>query len=145
MNAIAEPVLKECFKCKYIGMTAEVKCPKCGRKLYGPREIRTRGVVQLISGLFLVIFMGGIAIFVTTLIAGNMNDPDTAKKLKDEAGVFLAIYAIFGLVIAFGLHGTVMGIWQIATGRRNKVLVWIMWALLFALLFVGGAFMSIIK
>ena len=147
MDNIAEThgMFKECFKCKWTGTTLETKCPQCGRKLYGPKEIRRRGVVQLISGLFLVVFMCGIAVFVATMLAGNMKNPDSAKKMQEQAGMLLLIYAIFGMVIVFGLHGTIMGIWQIATGRRNKVMVWIMWVLLFGLMVVAGAFMSLTR
>jgi len=136
---------KECFKCKFKGMTPSADCPNCGRKLYGSKQIRRRGIVQVITGGFLVLFMGAIAVFVSLMLAGSMKNPDSAKKIHDEAATLLVIYAIFGLVIVFGLHGLIMGIWQIATGRRNAVLIWIMWVLLFGLLFVAGAFMGLNK
>jgi succinate dehydrogenase/fumarate reductase cytochrome b subunit len=136
---------KECFKCKFKGVTPSVNCPNCGRKLYGPKQIRRRGIVQVISGGFLVVFMGAIAILVGLMLTDSMKNPDSAKKIHDEAGTLLVIYAIFGLVIIFGLHGLIMGVWQIATGRRNTVLIWIMWVLLFGLLFVAGAFMGMNK
>src|SRR5947209_8417798 len=134
-------VSRECFKCKFKGETTATACPNCGRKLYGPREIRGRGIVQVASGGFLVVFMGAIAIFVASMLAGGMRDPANAKKIQEQAGLLLVIYAVFGMVIIFGLHGLVMGIYQIATGRRNKVLIWIMWILLFGLMFVMGMFL----
>lgn len=139
------PVFRECFKCKFDGVTTATQCPKCGRKLYGPKEIRTRGVLQVITGLFLVVLMGGITIFVTTFLASRIQDPTASKEIRQQTGTLLAIYAIFGFVIVFGLHGLIMGIWQIVTGRRSRVLIWIMWALLFGLMFVAGAFMAISK
>lgn len=144
MQEMAEnSVFRECFKCKYKGVTAETKCPQCGRKLYGPKEIRTRGIIQVVSGLFLVVFMGAIAIFVGAMLVGASKDPSSAKRVQEAAGTLLIIYAIFGLVIVFGLHGLIMGLWQIVTGRRNQLLIWIMWGLLLLLLFAGGVFMGI--
>src|SRR4051794_14624811 len=102
MNAA---LFRECFKCKFKGDTTDIKCPNCGRKLYGPKEIRTRGIVQLIAGLFLVVFMGGVAIFVSTILANGLKDPTSATKIQQQSSMFLVIFAIFGLVIVFGLHG----------------------------------------
>ena len=135
-------VFRECFKCTFKGETSETTCPSCGRKLYGPKEIRNRGIVQVLSGGFLVVFMGAIAFFVSSMLAGSMRDPANAKKIQEQASTFVVIYAIFGMVIVFGLHGLIMGIYQIATGRRSKVLIWIMWILMFGLLFVVGVFWS---
>ena len=143
-QALGNPsVFRECFKCNFKGETTETKCPNCGRKLYGPKEIRTRGIIQLISGLFLVVFMGAIAIFVASMLANQLKDPSSAKKIQEQSSMLLVIFAIFGMVIVFGLHGLIMGIWQIATGRRNQVMIWIMYVLLFGLFFVGGAFMAV--
>jgi len=86
--------------------------------------------------------MGAIAIFVASMLADGTRDPSNAKKIQEQASLLLVIFAIFGMVIIFGLHGLVMGIYQIATGRRNKVLIWIMWILLFGLMFVMGMFLS---
>lgn len=145
MMNTAAPELKECFKCKTLEQTSNMNCPRCGRKLQGPKQIRTRGAVQLASGLFLVIFMGVIAVAVGGITERAMRDPGQAQKITEQASTFLAIYAIFALVIVFGLHGIVIGTFQLVTGRRNKVLVWIMWLLLFLLLFACGLFVGVAK
>jgi MFS family permease len=50
----------------------------------------------------------------------------------------LMIFGIFGLVLAFGFTSMVAGFWQVRYGRRNKSLVKIMLAIVFALMAAGG-------
>ena len=89
--------------------------------------------------------MGAVAVAVTGIMTKAMHDPAQAQKLNDQASTFMAIYAVFALVIVFGLHGIVIGTWQLVTGRRNKVLVWIMWVLLFLLLFACAFFVGMTR
>ena len=127
---------KECFKCSFRGETSNLDCPQCGKKLRTSKNIRTRGVVQIVTGVFLVLMMGGLSIFIGTLITKGINDPETAKKIAEQKDFLLVVYAFFGVIALFGLNGIVMGLWQVATGRRNKVLMWIMFVLL-ALILIG--------
>jgi hypothetical protein len=87
--------------------------------------------------------MGAIAVLVGMLLLGNMKDPATAKKLKEESITFLAVFAIFASVIAFGVNSIAGGIWMLAFGKRNRFFVWIMWATLF-LLFACAAIFQIL-
>jgi uncharacterized paraquat-inducible protein A len=138
MHAITAPELKECFKCKFNEVTPATRCPRCGRKLHNARDIRIRGGVLVGVGLFLVAFMVVIAVGVAMLLAGAMKNPTSARKINGEAGMLLAVYVLFGIVIVFGLHSIVIGVWQIIAGRRSRVLIWIMWVLLFLMLGFGG-------
>jgi len=82
--------------------------------------------------------MGGIAIFVAALLFGSASqNASSARRLNDEIPMLILIYGIFALVIAFGLNSLISGLWMIATGRRNRVLLWIMWGLL-GLLGIGA-------
>jgi hypothetical protein len=101
---------------------SEKKCPKCGWAMRSSRNIRVRGWVLLCCGLFLVLFMGWIAL---TLLPGLLRpgvdyDGSTFTGTKDDSRMILAI---FGLVILFGAFGTVNAIYMIATGRQNRVFV----------------------
>jgi hypothetical protein len=132
--ALAE--FKECFRCSFRGETADIDCPKCGKKLRTSTNIRTRGVVQIVTGVILVLMMAGLSLFIGGLMARGINDPETARKMAEQKIFLLVVYAFFGVIALFGLNGIVMGTWQIATGRRNKILMWVMFALL-ALILIG--------
>ena len=130
---------RECFKCWYRAETAATQCPKCGKVLRNSKNIRTRGIIGIVTGLFLALFMGAIAVGVAFMLAAAMKNPESARKINAESGTLLAIYGLFAMVIVFGLHSIIIGIYHVVTGRRNRILIWMMWALLFALLFAGGA------
>jgi len=137
-NMPAPPEYRECFKCWYQGVTAAEKCPRCGRPMHTSSNIRNRGILNIVVGLFLAGFMSVIALWVAMMLTNAMKNPESAKKINGESGFLLAVYALFALVIVFGLHSVVIGAFQAITGRRSRVLIWIMWALLFGLLFAGG-------
>jgi len=99
-----------------------------------------RGVALTFIGLFLSGFMSAIAFFVTALLVQNMKDPKNAAKFNGEEHMLVLIYMVFGGVIAMGVTITVAGLWQVIFGRRNMLLIWIFFALIFLTLLVGGIF-----
>jgi hypothetical protein len=121
---------KECFKCSFRGETDQANCPKCGKVLRTARNIRVRGIIQVVTGLFLIAMMAGLAIFIGVLMNNAARDPSTAQKIADQGAIFTAVYFLFGVIALFGLNGVVMGTWQIFFGRRNRVFIWIMFVLL---------------
>jgi uncharacterized paraquat-inducible protein A len=121
---------KECFKCNFRGDVAEAKCPRCGKVLRTAKNIRIRGIVLVVTGLFLIVMMAGLAIFIGALMTNAAHDPATARKIADQGAMLTAVYALFGVIALFGLNGLVMGTWQIVFGRRNRVFIWIMFGLL---------------
>jgi len=125
------PEYRECFRCSFRGEIAQTSCPQCGKKLYTSRNIRNRGIVQIITGLILIVMMAGLGIFIGVLA----NQP-SGQKLAQQKTFLLGLYGFFGVIGLFGLNGIVMGTWQVATGRRNKVLMWVMFVLL-ALILIG--------
>ena len=137
-NTTTAPEYRECFKCWYQGVTNMERCSRCGRKLYTARNIRNRGIVGIITGMFLMGFMGAIAVWVAAMLSNARKNPESAVKRNAESVTILAIYALFALVIAFGAHSVLIGAYHLIAGRRSRVLIWIMWVLLFVLLFAGG-------
>lgn len=125
------PEYRECFRCSFRGEIAQTSCPQCGKKLYTSRNIRNRGIVQLITGLVLVAMMAGLGIFI-----GVLATQPSGKDLAKEKTLLLSIFGLFTVIGLFGLNGIVMGAWQVVTGRRNKVLMWMMFVLL-ALILIG--------
>lgn len=129
---------RQCFKCNYEARSAPGRCPQCrSSKFLTSSNIRTRGIVLIVVGLFLAGFMGAIALFVGMLIFGQ-KDPDAIRKVNEEIVAFGVIYLLFGAVFVFGLHSIVSGIWMAVAGKRNRFLLWLMWALLAAVAVIGG-------
>jgi cytochrome c biogenesis protein CcdA len=89
--------------------------------------------------------MAGLSVFIGVLVAKGANDPETVKKLADQKTFLLTIYAFFGVLALFGLNGIVMGTWQVVTGRRNKVLMWVMFVLLALILIACFATVFVVK
>lgn len=80
---------------------------------------RRRGWVAFGSGVFLVIFMGIVAIWVDRLLSANglLQRDATAAQFAGRINV------AFALVIVAGILGIING-WMMAhSGRRNNVLV----------------------
>ena len=129
---------KECFKCSFRGETADTNCPKCRKKLRTSKNIRIRGVIQLITGVFLVVIMAGLCGLVWYLTHKQSLSEDEHQRIVEQKSLFLGLYAFFAIIGLFGLNGMVMGAWQLAFGRRNKPLIWLMFILL-ALILLGCA------
>ena len=131
-SAVAEPPeYRECFRCSFRGEIAQTACPQCGKKLYSARNIRVRGGIQIVSGAVLILMAIGLAGFIAYLFG---YDPSAARKLAEDRAMFIAMFALFAVLGLFGLNALVMGVWQVAFGRRNKVLVWITLVLLVLIL-----------
>lgn len=129
---------RQCFSCNYEEVGSSNACPQCrSTKYFTSSSIRRRGIVLTVIGVFLAGFIGAIAVWVGTLLLGS-KDPETIRKVNSEIYTFLIIYLLFGAVFLFGIHSIVSGLWMAIAGKRNRVLLWIMWVLLFAVMIVGG-------
>jgi len=84
----------------------------------------------------LVVMMAGLSVFIWYLTHNASLSPDEARRIAEQRTMFMGMYAFFAIIGLFGLNGIVMGAWQIAFGRRNKPLIWLMFALL-ALILIG--------
>jgi hypothetical protein len=89
-----------------------------------------RGVIQIVTGVVLVAMMIGLAVFIGVAMTNASQDAAQAKRIAGERTLFIGIYGLFAVIILFGLNGIAMGAWQLTFGRRNKVFIWIMIALL---------------
>jgi predicted nucleic acid-binding Zn ribbon protein len=107
------------------GATAEgnvTKCPECGWAMRSSRNLRVRGGVLLACGLFLLGLMGWITWIMTPslLYPGEEAGGMTFTGKPDQARMILWL---FWAVITFGAVATVNGLYQLATGRKNRALV----------------------
>ena len=116
--------LRTCHKCGYETADVVSKCPKCGRGLLSARQLRRLGWVQVVLGVFLV---GFIAIIIYR-IAPTMLQPEvpdaSGSRFTGTREQGQMVLALLGLIIVFGLTTLVNGVWQVATGTRNK---WILY------------------
>jgi len=51
----------------------------------------------------------------------------------------LLIFGLFGVLLTFGFWSFVTGLWQVVTGRRNKILAWLVVGLGLLISIGGGA------
>jgi hypothetical protein len=98
---------------------SEKKCPKCGWAMRGTRNIRIRGWVLLVCGLFLLLFMGAITwnMLPMLLYPEQAIAAGTFTGTPDQARTFLNLFL---LVMLFGALGTVNALYMVSTGRQNR-------------------------
>jgi len=139
INIQPQPEFRQCFKCNYEGQGSQIGCPKCGKKtFFTSSSIRKRGIVTVLCGLFIAGLMAGISVVVGTLLLGQMKDAAGSKRILDDQFALIAIFGLFGLLIALGFSFVVIGGWMIAFGKRNRILLWIMLAFVFVTIFVAS-------
>lgn len=124
---------KSCYslRCGYVTSDPVDACPKCGRRMRSAGQIRFLGGIQLLLGVFLAGFMGVITYNLAPLLL-NPSRPEGGSRFTGTSQQAVLILGLFGLIIIFGLGSSLTGIWQIATGRRNK------WIILIVLVFGVG-------
>ena len=139
----APPQLQFCFKCRWEGRTIMTICPRCRRGLFSQTNVRWRGVALTILGLFLSGLMSVIAVFVALLVAAAAKDPRNGANFNGKEPLLVLGCLIFAGVIGIGVAMILAGLWQIIFGRRNMVLIWIFFALIFLTFFVGSIFRAL--
>ena len=115
---MSSAVMSNCYSCGFAGEAAG-KCPNCGGRLRAAKTVRRLGWLQLLIGLFLVGLMGTIAYNLAPALLSPAA-PARGSRFTGTPEQALMILGLFGLVITFGLGSIAAGLWQIATGRRNK-------------------------
>lgn len=97
-------------------------CPKCGGAMRGVGESRVRGWVLLGLGLFLVVFMGAIAMTIAPqmLRPGEEVNGSTFTGTPEQAQL---AFALFAAVILFGATSAAYGLFIIRTGRQSAMFI----------------------
>jgi MFS family permease len=92
-----------------------------------------RGWVALGSGVFLVVFMGAVAVWVDRLLSANglLQRDATAAQFAGRINV------AFALIILAGVLGIINGAMMVRSGRRNNVLLFGLIVMFVAALFVA--------
>jgi hypothetical protein len=107
-----------CTRCNGLSSDAET-CSKCGTRLKTLQSQQRRGWVALGAGVFLVVFMAAIWIWVDGLLAGNAPGQRDAATAQFEGRINVA----FALVVVAGMLGTINGWLMVRTGLRNRMLI----------------------
>ena len=111
-----------CAKCSFETTEPLKNCPNCGGRLQSARKVRILGWILLVIGTGLVLFMGGLGLYLAQLISRS-DEPGQTTRFTGGPEDVAFIVAIFGLVIAFGLASMAGGIWQIKYGKPNRILM----------------------
>ena len=101
-----------------------------------PTTIRILGGVLIFIGITLVSGIIALIIWVNNEFVKSAS----TTKLNGTAEGKQIIFLILGAVGAFGLISIVAGFWQLLTGTRNKVLIWLMlgvWIVLMILVWIA--------
>ena len=128
---------RSCYGCGHVTYETVSQCPRCGQQLRAATHVRRLGWVLLVIGLFLVGLMGTITYNVAPLMLRAGEPGTSGASFTGTWEQALVIFGLFGLVIMFGLASIFSGLWQIATGRRNKWIFIFMLGLFFLLLFAA--------
>lgn len=125
-----------CPKCSFETTETLPKCPNCGSRLQSAAKVRILGWVLLVIGTGLVLFMGGLGLYLAQLIARS-GEPGQTTRFNGGPEDVALIITIFGLVICFGLASMAGGIWQIKYGKPNRKLMVGMFIVAGLLLVIG--------
>ncbi len=122
----SEIIRRTCPKCGYIRETSETTCTDCGKPLQKVSTIRALGVLLVVLGTSLLVFMSWLSLW----IYGTMANPSAAgSHFNGTPKDMLFIIFAFGLVISISFAVTAGGLWQIIFGKRNKLIVFAVFVL----------------
>ena len=119
-------------------MSQPIVPSKFGFRPLSSAQARRRGVLLVLIGLFLAALSAVILavlfefIDIATLLPGTYRDPSTGPS-----SVPVLAWAAVGFFGVFGLVSILQGVWQIATGARNKLLTIVMIAMAFVFVAAG--------
>lgn len=117
------PALRVCYRCGTEAGIDDRRCRHCSADaLRTPSQIRGLGWMLLGCGVFLLLVMGTVTVFVTQIVL-NSGKPGSTTRFAGDRNALVFIYAIFGLVLAFGAASFWAGLQQIRTARRSRGLV----------------------
>lgn len=129
------PKPRSCYKCGFFAETADKICPNCGRQLHTTTATRIRGGLMAACGLVILGIIGPI----TFWMLNAMNNPTPGgARFNGNRREALAILGLFGMLITFGVGGTLLGLFQLAMGKRNRILSWAAVGFAVLIFVVGG-------
>ena len=135
-QTVTQPIFRVCYKCEREGETVELNCPQCHRPMQSRQQIKVLGILQIFIGLILTVTMLVIIVTMSQKTAGaadyysNYRAEDAPEKMKAALSILYA-------VLAFGVVNIISGVWHWLTGKRNMLLLIIMFGLAFVMIFAA--------
>ena len=111
------------WRCGAVTEGAVATCPTCGARTISSRRIRILGWVLVVLGLFLAAFMGAITNSLHPTLSRPGVDMGELGRWDGTAKQARMVLNLFWIIIAFGALCVVGGVWQIVTGRRNRIIM----------------------
>ena len=116
--------LSRCYRCGYETFKLMSHCPECGRRMQSMRWSRRYGWILLAMGIIITAVMSVVLLAIGPALLGAGGG---GLRFSGSAGEARLALAILGAVELFGITAICYGLWQIATGRRSK------WVIYFAI------------
>ena len=111
------------WRCGAVTQGLVATCPGCGGRTVSSRRIRILGGALIALGLFLVGLMGAITYQLYPTLTRPGVDMGELGRWTGTAEQAAMVLNLFWIVIGFGALCVVGGAWQIATGRRNRIIM----------------------
>ena len=106
---------KTCLNCNFRAKTADVRCPRCRKKLTTEFEIQKRGIYNVLAGIFFTL----IGLFV--LAKYRLFSFGSAPRLDFQTQMIGLLD--FGLMMSWGIPMMIGGVWQYLTGKDGDIIV----------------------
>jgi hypothetical protein len=78
---------------------------------------KSRGILAISAGIFVIVLMSAVWIFVAHLVATH------AVEMEGSREFFGRLYLAFGMIVFCGILGTINGFLALRTGSTNGYLV----------------------
>lgn len=127
-------MVQTCPQCRTQARSWMDWCPDCGHRLSRPSRIKALGWMLMVIGAGLSAGMAYLLVLIGGIIR-HSGDAGATTRFAGTPRDALMIYAVLGLVLAFGVVALVAGAWQARYGTRNPRLVKAV--LVFAAVFLG--------
>lgn len=128
--------LSTCWSCGFETHKYRSQCPNCGSSLQSRRWSRRFGLLLTLCGVFLT----GLMSVVLYKIGPMLRHPGVeinGTRFSGSAGQALLVLLVLSAVFVFGATALGYGAWQMATGRRNKKVLYVMVGIFAALAVVA--------
>lgn len=109
-----------------------------------PASVRRDGAIVLVLSLFVIAAISAVLTLTPLGVFLFMSDAMRLEKFpgNEEVSV-VGIIIIFGFLMTVGLLGSITGLSQIISHKRNGTMTKIMWAMLW-LFFIGGTLLQLV-
>jgi hypothetical protein len=130
--------LTKCWNCGFETHRLVASCERCGATMVSRRWARRYGTILVVIGLFL---SAGMVILLQALLPNLLHPgvPVGGSTFTGSAGMANFVILLLGAVLVFGLTSLGYGVYQVVTGKRSRIVVRVMLAIVAGLYVVGWA------